>query len=238
MTWTKKHQQFALLCSLRPSTIHLLMWIMRRVKPYEMQNLEIDLTLFNDWVKKFRGRGYDRKTLKFALAQIDECTNGLVLTEKSYTWAIHRLIVRPLSFALAQNNQNLGKSPKLATGNPMFDAEHKKNAYKQQQQNISRLDSLFRKIGMKYSKDALVRIWRLANKNYDDVVDAVQLLLHRHSTQAEPIPNPYGWLIKCLEIGWHLDSELINSPKLPVYDSISQLVEDCNRLRKIPIPST
>jgi len=214
------------------------MWIMRRVKPHQTQNLEIELTLFNQWVQKFRGRGYDRKTLKFALAQLDECTQGLILIEKSYTWAIHKIIVRPLDFVLSQNDQNSGKTPKLPTGEPMFSAEHKKTAYKQQQQNISRLKSLFSEVGLRFTPDALVRIWRLALKDFDNVVDAVELLLHRHSTQTKSIPNPCGWLVDCLKYGWHYESELVQEPNLPIYDSISQLVEDCNRLRKIPAPGT
>ena len=82
------------------------------------------------------------------------------------------------------------------------------------------------------------RIWRLAHRDYENVVDAVQLLLHRHSTQEKPIPNPYGWLVDCLKFGWHYDFMLINPPELPVYDSIMALAEACNRLKKIPILST
>gem|GEM_PF-3056470 len=237
MTWTKKYDEFCLKQKLRPSTSVILRAILRRAKKNETCEIEIDLRVINQWIEKFRGRGYDRKTLKFALAQLDEQTQGLILIEKSYTWAIHKIIVRPLAFVLSQNDQNSGKSPKLPTGEPMFSAEHKKTAYKQQQQNISRLKSLFSEVGLRFTPDALVRVWRLALKDFDNVVDAVELLLHRHSTQIEPIPNPQGWLIECLKHGWHYESELVKQASLHVYDSISALVEDCNRLRKIPIPA-
>lgn len=237
MTWNKRYEQFALSCAItRLSTTLLLRWVLRRAKQNGVIELLIDLRNFNTWVAKFRGKPFDPKTLKTAIAQLDEQSEGLVIMTKQYSPWVMKILVRPLSFVLEKKFRKEGKIPKLPTLNPMFDAEHKKNVYKQQQQNISRLDSLFREIGMSYTPDALERIWRLAHKDYDEIVDAVQLLLHRHSTQSKPIPNPCGWLIDCLKFGWHFDSELVQSPLLPSFDTISALVEDCNRLRKIPLP--
>ncbi|MEL6580037.1 MAG: hypothetical protein AAFQ14_09810 [Cyanobacteria bacterium J06621_12] len=219
MTWTKKHQQFALSCRLRPSTINLMMFIMRRAKPFLAQNLEIDLRLFNNWVKRHRGKGYDRKTLKAALAQLDESSKGLILIEKTYTWAIHRLLIRPLSFVLSQNSPKTAKTPQTPTLNPMFGAEHKKAVDRQQQHNISRLNTLFQKVGIKYDQHALLRIWRLAGKSMDSVSEAIEMLLHRHSTQAKAIPNPQGWLIDCLKYGWYKDFDLYYQAELPFFKS-------------------
>lgn len=50
MTWTKKHDEFALSCKFRPSTRLLAGWILRRAKPNQVAEIEIDLRVFNNWL--------------------------------------------------------------------------------------------------------------------------------------------------------------------------------------------
>lgn len=181
MSWNKKNVQFALSCGLRASTVILLQWILWRAKRGEVCEIEIDLRVFNLFIARDRGRPYDRKTIKEALAQLNEKSQGLVLITKSYTWAIHKITVRPLETVLKQKSQTGDLTPKLATLDPMFDADRKKQARELLLQNISKLDSLFQKLGMSYTSDALMRIWRLAGKNMSEVKDAVKYMLDCHS---------------------------------------------------------
>lgn len=199
--------------------MNLIMFILRRTKSGQTQNLEIDLRLFNTWLKRHRGNGYDRKTLKAALIQLDELTKGLILVEKTYTWAIHRLLIRPLSFVLSQNSPKSEKTPQLPTLNPMFGGEHKKATAKQQQHNIAKLDALFQKVGINYDQHALLRIWRLAGKSMDSITEAVEMLLHRHSTQTDKINNPQGWIVNCLKYGWAKGFDLYYQAELPFFKS-------------------
>lgn len=224
MILQKKHQQFALSCALRPSTTQFLWWLMRRSKKHEISEIEIDLRVFNQWVAKHRGRPYDRKTLKEALAQLDEKTNGLVLITKSYTWAIKKVIVRPLEMVLQKNSPKLGLHPKPDRANPMFSDAQKKAAIEQQQLDISKICHLFDRLKLPYTIDSVKRFWRLSGKNVAEVKNAVKLLLFQHSTQKEKkIESPMGWLHHCLLYGWQKGLNLYYQTELPYFESVREL---------------
>lgn len=238
MTWNKKNRQFALSCELRPSAILLSQYLCSRSNKYKPTVVLLDLREWNQEVARDRPKGkFATKTAKEAIAQLDELTYGWFTIVKSYTWAIHKVMVRPVDFAQSKKSQLLGKPPKLKRGNPMYPDDHKKRSNEQQQQNISKLDRVFRDIGLIYSRDALARIWRLANKNMDEVVNAIELLLHRHSFGAKKIGNAYGFIISCIEQGLYYTSELYQPADLPVFDSITALVDAVNRIRN-PRPPT
>ncbi|MEL6494102.1 MAG: hypothetical protein AAFQ41_03135 [Cyanobacteria bacterium J06623_7] len=219
MTWTKKYDLYSAACRLRQSDERLLRYILRRSKQNTVCEIEIDLRTFNQSIAKHRGNPYDRKTIKSALWRLDELTNGLVLVTKSYTWAIHKIIVRPLFMVLEQKSQAGDNSPKPNRCNPMFSDAQKRAAVEQQQQNISKLDSLFTKIGIKFDYAALKRVWKLSGKSMVDITSAVELLLHRHSTQTQAIKNPQGFIIECLKQSWQKGFNLFYQPELPQFES-------------------
>jgi cytochrome c556 len=236
MTWNKKNDQYALSCGLRHSSERLLRWLLWRAKRGEVCEIEIDLRVFNQYIAHDRPRPYDRKTLKEALAQLDEKTQGHILITKSYTWAIHKIIIRPIEMVIQQNSQIGDKLPKLVTGNPMFDADHKKQSRELLLQNISKVDSLFQKLGMRYTQDALMRIWRLAGKNMSNLSDAVTYMLQCHAEklrrtehldEPEGVTTPKGWLHDCLKYGWHTVNDVVNLPYLEgdyVYSFVDSLI--------------
>jgi hypothetical protein len=223
MSWNKKSDQFALSLGLRPSTRLMLRWILRRAKLNEICEIEIDLRTFNAWVAKHRGRPYDRKTIGEALAQLNDLTGGMIVVLKSYTPWVHKLIVRPLAFVLAENAIKQGSDPKLATLNPMFDDDHKERVTQQQQQDISKIDSLLQQVGLIYDQSALNRIWRLAGSRVDAVVDAIELMLYRHSSK--PIPRPHGFIVQCLKEQWQKGFDLYYEPELPKFNSNAEITE-------------
>lgn len=231
MTFNKRYDQFALSCALRHSSERLLRWVLRRAKPNQVVEIEIDLRVFNKDIARGRDRGgYDPKTLKLGLAQLDEKTQGLILITKSYTWAIHKVIVRPLAMVLETNSQNRNKAPKLNRGNPMFSEDRKKAIALQQQQNISKIDTLFKNVGINFTHDALNRIWRLSGKCLDNIVKSVELLLHRHSTSCEKISNPQGFIVQCLKDGWYKTFDLYYQAELPFFKTGQEIA---NYVRKM-----
>jgi hypothetical protein len=229
MTWNKKNDQYALSCGLRQSSERLQRWLLRRAKPNQVCEIEIDLRVFNQFIARDRDRGgYDRKTLKEALAQLDEKTQGLILITKSYTWAVHKVLVRPLAMVKEQNSQIGDGAPKLKTGNPMYSDEHKKRLFIQQQQDISKLDSILNGVGLKFSLDNLHKLWRLAGKSLSEIKTAIEYLLHAHSTQKTAIGNAHGWLVDSLKYGWHKGFNLNYQVELPRFtnsDKIANFVD-------------
>ncbi|NJK56487.1 MAG: hypothetical protein HC939_11055 [Pleurocapsa sp. SU_5_0] len=97
MNWNKKHDKFALAYNLRESQGYVLRDILRKAKPNEPTEIEIDLRLTNRWIGKVRGSGeYHRKTITNAIAALDEKTQGMITILKRYNPWVYKILVRPL----------------------------------------------------------------------------------------------------------------------------------------------
>lgn len=227
----KKTEQFARACALRPSTKDLAPYLLRRADKFKPVEVLLDLREWNKEIARDRPKGeYDRKTAKEALAQLNDDTYGWFAITKTYTWAIHKVLVRPVDYAINLKSQNEGKSPKLTTTNPMFEAVRKKRVDNLLLQNISKLDSLLRSIGMKCNQETLYRMWRYAGQKISNVVDAVEYMLRVNREKiersrcpgfdGEGITSPIGWLHDCLKYGRYLEAEQV---QLHPYDPILAL---------------
>ena len=236
MTWTKKHEEFALTCGLtRQSVERLLRWILRRAKLSDICEIEIDLRKFNRWIEKIRGKGYDRKTLREAIEQLDEQSMGMVTIIKKWNPWDYKILVRPLFFVEKRNSQFGETVPKLPTGKPMFDADHKKRLIEQQQQDISKIESLTGKLGLRFTRDALVKLWRMAGKSVSDIQKAVEMMIYSNSTQEQPIKNACGWLYDCLRYGWYEEYDPYYQAQLPIFQSVKDIEQFVGGL--IPQPT-
>ena len=142
---------------------------------------------------------------------------------KTFNWHLHEVMVYPVEMVLQNLSKNRDKTPKLNRGNPMFSEEHKQRLYKQQQQDISNIDSLFKRIGMEFNYSALVNIWRMAGKSVDEVKNAVKLLLFQHSTQKDKIENAHGWIVSCVRYGWQKGLNLYYQVDLPYFENVRDL---------------
>ncbi|MBW4535509.1 MAG: hypothetical protein KME09_16355 [Pleurocapsa minor HA4230-MV1] len=224
MTWNKKNDQFALACGLtRQSTLLMLRWILRRAKPNEVGEIEIDLRIFNAWVAKNRGRPFDPKTIREAIAQLDEKSQGLVLITKSYTPWIKKILVRPLENVLQNNAQEQGKYPKLKTSKPVYSDASKEKLNRLLQHNISKLADLLSKIGLIYNHCSLKRIWAIAGQKFDEIERGIELMLYQNSIKPGSITNPQAWLISCLKNRWFESFDLNYSPDLPKFESVKEI---------------
>lgn len=231
MFQNKKTEQFALSCGIRRSTLHAMGWILRKAKPNEICELEIDMRKFNAWIAKYRGRPYDRKTIREAIDQLDNQTEGMIVFVRSYSPWVHKIIVRPLSWVEQMKSPKLGNDPSEPTVKPMFDAEQKKRSNELLLQNISKLDSLLQKLGMNCNQETLHRMWRYAGKKMSEVEKAIEYMLKCHKEKIEQssslndqpkgILKPVGWLHDCLKYGRHIDVN--EDVELPYFDSILAL---------------
>jgi hypothetical protein len=194
--------------------------ILRKGKLNQSTEVEIDLRLTNRWIGKVRARGeFHRKTITTAIAQLDDKTQGMITILKRYNPWIYKILVRPLALVEGIQSAKCASIPLRATGNPMFDGDHKNRSRELLLQNISKLDSLFKKLGMFYNHESLMRIWNMAGKKMSEVKGAVEYMLKVHADkiqrakeigvdsvselQEKGITTPRGWLIRCLEGFWH-----------------------------------
>ena len=105
----------------------------------------------------------------------------------------------------------------------MYSDEHKKAATEQQQQDISKLSSFLANLGLKYTQDAIVKLWRMAGKSVEEVKNGVELMLFQNSTQEQKIRNPQGWLYDCLRYGWQKGLNLYYQAELPYFKSVQDI---------------
>jgi hypothetical protein len=184
---------------------------------------------FNSWIGKKRGRGYDRKTLKTAIAQLYEQTEGLIIQQKEITWYYRKIIVKPIAFLAQEKTPKKEQSPKTESLEPLSTGKDNSKQFQQQQQNISKIDGLLRKINLRFDRDALNRIWQLSGKCFDRILQSIELLLHRNCHKT--IANPHGFLVDCLKYNWSEGFDLYYQPELPQFNSSIDLRKFIKKLK-------
>jgi hypothetical protein len=129
----------------------------------------------------------------------------MITVIKKYNPWVYKTMIRPLNFLARIQSANCASTRNLPTLNPMFDADHKKRLYEQQQQDISKIKHLLSNLGLKYTEDTIYRLWRFADKKVESVQKAVEFMLTCHSEKLEQDPSsqgitkPKGWLNQCLK---------------------------------------
>lgn len=101
-SWTEEHDQFCLQLKIPPAAKLLWQWLIRQGLEDE---IEPDLSEFNQWVEKHRGKKYAHNYLKQMFQKLIDCR--VVRIAKKFSWKIYRLIVRPLSWLKPRRKQKL-----------------------------------------------------------------------------------------------------------------------------------
>ena len=216
MTWNKKNRQFALSCRLRPSSEKLAQWILDRVYRYSTTTKLFDLKQFNEQIASYRPKGaFDPKTIKEAIAQLDESTHGWIEIVGDHNWHLKTLLVRPVEDVIRKKSEARNLSARRLGGNPEFSVREREKRDLLLQHNISKLDLLLQKVNLKYGVTSLKRIWKYAQQKFDEVERAIELMLYQNSVSPESVKNPKGWLIGCLKGKWYETFDLHYSPDLP-----------------------
>lgn len=197
--WTYKHEEFCLKNQIPRAAQLMWEWLIKDGKV----NIETEPELkdFNEWVEKFRGRGYCRNTLKSAFSTLVE--NRVVNLVKRYTWCVVKIVTRPLEFLEPKRNLQKRKlSDTLVTPNGMFvDAV----SYQQQQERIVNNQLLFSEYGIHFNEYEI----DVLNRPKNEVLLAIVLYQIKDSRvsnfngeiryyRANKIPNPEGWIKTCL----------------------------------------
>jgi hypothetical protein len=185
MNWTEKHDQFCLKNSIPPAAKLLWQWLMREGVEEE---IEPDLSEFNDWVKKHRGRGYSHNYLKQMFNKLVEA--GVISKIKQYSWKIFKLVVRPLEWLFPRKKQKL-QSPNSTYKTPTSNPDNSVNNDLQQQHILSN-QQLMSSEGIHFDTEEK----EVLNRPSFEIKAA--LLLFKLRGAAEKIINPEGWVRQCL----------------------------------------
>ncbi|AFY34884.1 hypothetical protein [Calothrix sp. PCC 7507] len=94
LPWTEEHESFCYLNHIPHAAKILWQWLMRQGEI--STEVEPDLSEFNRWVEKSRGKGYSHNYLKQMFNLLVE--QRVIQVVKQYSWKIFRLLVRPLDW--------------------------------------------------------------------------------------------------------------------------------------------
>lgn len=208
MPWSTTHHDTCQKLGMWQATINLASYVYRQCKSDESTELELDRGKFDKHMIRTRGEAYHRTYFPKIVHQLEELSNGaVVILQDFHRHGVYKLLVRPISFAIENGKtkpkSTLGQTP----GNPMYSEAQKKKLLEQQQQekDINQMENLLAKLGMKYSRSALLEMWRKCSKSLDEFTGAVAFMLDCHNKQTKPITNAYGWLRTCISRGDHLN---------------------------------
>lgn len=232
MTWTKKHDEFLQASNISGCAELLTRWQLRRAKLNEPSEIEIDLRQFNKWISKNRLLGeYHRKTLINAQANLCDRSNGMFTIMKKYSPYVYKILVRPLSFLSRIESAKCASSSTLPNVKPMFDAASKEREENLLLQNISKLDTLLKNVGMSCNTETLHRMWRCSGKKIEEVAKAIEYMLFTHTNKlmgsvegdVVGIRNPIAWLVSCLKFNRQDDYDPYYQTDLPVFSSTQDI---------------
>lgn len=94
LPWTEEHEAYCYQHHIPNAAKVLWQWLMRQGEI--SIEVEPDLSEFNKWVEKSRGKGYAHNYLKQMFNLLVE--NRVIQVVKQYSWKIFRLLVRPLEW--------------------------------------------------------------------------------------------------------------------------------------------
>lgn len=183
--WTEQHDQFCLKNKIPPAAKLLWQWLIREGID---QEVEPDLSEFQQWVEKHRGKKYAHNYLKQIFNQLVELR--VVQVVKQYSWKIYKLIIRPLEHLKPRKKQ------KLQNHNTTYKT-HQSNPNKSvdddvQQQHILSNQQLLGEVGINFDDNEK----EVLNRPQFEIKAAI--LLFKLRGAAEKILNPEGWVRHCL----------------------------------------
>jgi len=183
--WTNKHDEFCLANNVPPAAKLLWGWLTRLG---EAEEVEPDLGEFNDWVKRYRSKGYCRPTLKSALAKLVDC--GIVNLIRQYTWKIVKIVTRPLDWL--KPKKNLPERQQIYVL-PPSNPDNCETLSSQQQLSSSN-HSLLTNEGFLFNTSEP----EVLNRPEHEIKLALAILNLRGGFETIKDRNPEGWLRTCL----------------------------------------
>lgn len=206
LLWTEEHEAYCYKHHIPPAAKILWQWLMRQGQI--ASEIEPDLSEFNAWVAKTRGKPYAHNYLKKIFEILVSCRVLQVI--KQYSWKITKLLVRPLSWL---NPPKKRREKNLQNHNSSYNSPPSNDISAEQGVNSSsnsitpttaefeemerRHDILTACAEYQIYFDPKKRTTRhLLEFDIESIKLALQHFIKRGGHQA--INNPQGWLVDCL----------------------------------------
>lgn len=210
MRWSKAHDELALSYGLPPAAQFLWRWLARRCQP--AQDSFPDFDKFKEWVRRQRGRSYCDRTIKNALARLEQLD---IIDIKRYRQGFGRLVLRPIEWLLNkpekefQNWKFTSNEKELENRtNDGISGDSADRKDKQQQltkslheYDLQQVAEMLANAGIAYRTTEFLKIIKYGADKIKLALD----LLQKRRERGQRIENPAGWLRQCLVYEWWLD---------------------------------
>jgi hypothetical protein len=195
LSWTEEHDAYCYKHHIPPAAKSLWQWLIRQGEV--TAEIEPDLSEFNAWVAKQRGKPYAHNYLKQMFELLQE--KRLLQVVKKYSWKIFKLLVRPLEWLKPPrkkreknlHNKNFSYNPVISNGSSAVPG-----STQQQHSLISENQELLFNYGIQFDES----VAEVLNRPVSDIKLAIKLFELRGGF--EKIENPEGFIRGCLRGEW------------------------------------
>ncbi|MFN6527374.1 hypothetical protein [Nostoc sp. ChiSLP03a] len=216
LPWTEAHEAFCYQHHIPPAAKILWQWLIRQGQI--ASEIEPDLSEFNTWVAKSRGKPYAHNYLKKIFEILVSCR--VVQVIKQYSWKITKLLVRPLSWL---NPPKKPREKKLYNHNSSYNSPPSNDTNAEpgvnsSSNNITPTTAEFIELERQHeilTACAEYEIYFDPNKRttrqlFEFAIEEVRLALKHFVKRGgnQAINNPQGWLINCLHNSYWEDETL------------------------------
>ncbi|AVH73828.1 hypothetical protein [Nostoc sp. 'Lobaria pulmonaria (5183) cyanobiont'] len=219
LSWTEAHDAYCYQHHIPPAAKILWQWLIRQGQI--ASEIEPDLSEFNAWVAKVRGKPYAHNYLKKIFDILVSCRVLQVI--KQYSWKITKLLVRPITWL---NPPKKVREKKLYNQNSSYDLDPSNKISVDEEvcsssNNLTPTTAEFIELERQHeilSVCAEYQIYFDPNKrttrhllefDIEDVRKALKHFIFRGGHQE--IRDPQGWLISCLRECYWADNLLDSS---------------------------
>ncbi|MBH8576191.1 hypothetical protein I8752_25000 [Nostocaceae cyanobacterium CENA369] len=189
LPWTEEHEAFCYQHHIPPAAKSLWQWLIRQGEI--ASEIEPDLSQFNAWIEKHRGKAYSHNYLKQMFELL--LNHRVVQVVKQYSWQIYKLLVRPLDWLKPRREKNLQNSNSSYNLQPSNDSNAVKESLQQQH---STNKQLLLDNGIYYDDD----ITQVLHRPTNEIKLAILIFILRGGF--EEIKNPEGFIRDCLRGKW------------------------------------
>ncbi|HLO88744.1 MAG TPA: hypothetical protein VK203_27570 [Nostocaceae cyanobacterium] len=199
--WTEAHAEFCLEFGIPPASQNLWRWLLQ----FGIGEAEPDLSEFNAWVAKHRGKPYAHNYLKFIFQVLVD--NQVIQVIKQFSWKIYRCVIRPIDWVKPPKKKNLRNHNQSYSLGSENDREINDQEYSSSNSNNPNLNN------KESERKIILRMCAQMGIVFDDFNPLTEKLLNFSSEQVRTvlryffesgglrdlIPNPQEFLINSLD---------------------------------------
>jgi hypothetical protein len=195
LPWTEEHEAYCYQHHIPPAAKILWQWLMRQGEI--SLEVEPDLSEFNTWVEKSRGKGYSHNYLKKMFELL--CEHRVIQVVKQYSWKIFKLLVRPLEWLKPPRKK---REKSLQNSNSTYNLPTSKDNSSVDQDIQQQHSNLI--LNQETLSDAGIYFDESEKKVLDrpNCEIKVSIALFKIRLLTSEIPNPEGFIRRCLEGRW------------------------------------